>query len=142
MSTMGALKGLLEHLRVSENLAQVLPNQFIKLTCRNHSRRAFVVATGMNGIALAATDIVSIRRAIAVLTSNASQVAHAAGHQRAQQVIVSSVVPARKLTVVCKFLLYLFKHVLRHNGRDGGRQEPLLARQSYTTWVMTNRLCW
>jgi hypothetical protein len=94
----------------------------------------------MNGIALAATNVVSIRRTIAVLTSNASQVAHAAGHQRAQQVLVSSVVPARKLTVVCKFVLHLFKHVLRHNGRDGSRQEPLLTGQDYMTSVMANGL--
>ena len=84
---------------MTQDLTEVLPDQFIQLCCRDVAGRTFLITAGDYRMRLAATGVVHIPVS-GISTPGTRQPAESATDQGPQQILLRAVVAARKLLIV------------------------------------------
>ncbi|CAG0935582.1 hypothetical protein TFLX_04424 [Thermoflexales bacterium] len=144
MFAMGAHQGKRKYLRMHQDFTQILPDQFIELPGRNKAGRAFLVATGLDGVGFAPTDRVAIFGG--ARSPDTSQLAYATAHQAPQQIIMRGIVASGELLILRQLPmspagggggpvrgLDRVELFLSHDRRDRRHEQPLLAWQHHMT---------
>src|ERR671911_2071181 len=120
-------------LGMTQNLAQILPDDLIELLCRGVARGAFLLRRALSLVELARAHVVSLL-AVVVLPEGfgdryGSQHALSAAHQSPQEVLVGLVVAPGEGLVPGEFLFREVELLLAHHRRHLGHEGPLLLWQ-------------
>ena len=127
MSTVSAFQGMDDALRVGYYLAEVLPDEVIKLLRRAEAGWTLFRLPAVNGIAFSRTNVVGL--AALQFAGQARGLALPTTDQGAQQVGMGFIVALGEALVLRQFRFSQVKLFLTNQGRDAAHQDPLLRRQ-------------